>query len=206
MTRGPKNTQAGFTLIEVLISLFIFALIMVGTMTALTQSLRGKARLETSLNDLNAINSARAIIRSDIDAIVFRPLRDELGGQLLYSLTTDGDPLLSFTRAGLQNPGGLEIRGDLERVEYHFENGNLIRRSFDHVNPSSNGNEYDRVLIDSLTAAQVTGLIYRRGTFATADFLRVQNGDAQGLDGAAIVITLTDEFDEVSEHIFEVGS
>ena len=125
---------------------------------------------------------------------------------MLYSLTTDGDPLLSFTRAGLQNPGGLEIRGDLERVEYHFENGNLIRRSFDHVNPSSNGNEYDRVLIDSLTAAQVTGLIYSRGTFATADFLRVQNGDAQGLDGAAIVITLTDKFDEVSEHIFEVGS
>jgi len=97
------NNQAGFTLVEVLISLFIFSLITAGTMTALTQSLRGKDRLAASMEELNQLNSARAIMRADMSTLTLRPSRDELGGINPYVLTTDGEALLSFTRRGREN-------------------------------------------------------------------------------------------------------
>ena len=203
---GAKPREAGFTLIEVLISLFIFAIISAGTMTAFTQSLRGKARLGEAVAELNALNSARAIIQSDMGALVLRPLRDELGGTLPYTLTTDGEPLLSFTRAGVENPGGLERRGDLARIEYHFEEGRLIRRSFEHVYPAPNTQSFDRVLLEGLQAAEIQGLIYSLGDFATSDFLRIERGAEEGLDGVALLITLTDAQGEASEHIFEMGT
>ena len=52
---GHTHNDAGFTLVEVLISMFIFALLTAGTMTALTQSLRGKASLDTSMEALNRV-------------------------------------------------------------------------------------------------------------------------------------------------------
>lgn len=142
--------EAGFTLIEVLISLFIFALISVGTMSALTQTLRGKARLDAAVSGINNLNSARAIMRADMASITLRPLRDELGGILPYSLTTDGEALLTFVRRGRSNPGGLEARGDLERVEYIFEDARLVRRSFSHENPSSDPQYFDSVLLSDI--------------------------------------------------------
>ena len=59
--------------------MFIFALLTAGTMTALTQSLRGKASLDTSMEALNELNAARAILRSDMSTLTLRPSRDELG-------------------------------------------------------------------------------------------------------------------------------
>lgn len=150
ISANTNNGEAGFTLIEVLISLFIFAIISVGTMSALTQSLRGKARLDAAVSDINNLNSARAIMRADMASITLRPLRDELGGTLPYSLTTDGEALLTFVRRGRPNPGGLEARGDLERVEYIFEDGRFIRRSFTHENPSASPEYFDRVLLSDI--------------------------------------------------------
>ncbi len=201
----PKAREAGFTLIEVLISLFIFAIISAGTMTALTQSLRGKARLGEAVAELNALNSARAIIQSDMGALVLRPMRDELGGTLPYMLTTDGEPLLTFMRAGVENPGGLERRGDLARIEYRFEDGKLIRRSFEHVYPAPNTKSFDRVLMEDLQAAEIQGLTYSLGNYATSDFLRIETGGEDTLNGVALLLTLTDGQGEASEHIFEMG-
>ena len=203
---SPKPREAGFTLVEVLISLFIFAIISAGTMTAFTQSLRGKARLGEAVGELNALNSARAIIQSDMGALVLRPMRDELGGTLPYMLTTDGEALLTFMRAGVENPGGIERRGDLARIEYHFEQGSLIRRSFEHVYPAPNTKSFDRILLSDLQGAEVQGLIYSLGNFSTSDFLRIERGAQDGLGGTALLLTLTDAKGEVSEHIFEMGS
>jgi len=159
----PPNKESGFTLVEVLISLFIFSLISVGTMTALTQSLRGKDRLAASMEEINQLNAARAIIRSDMAALTLRISRDELGGINPYVLTTDGEALLSFTRRGKQNPSGIEKRGDLERVEYHFENDAFIRRSYAHENPAQEATSFDRVLIDNLQDTKLYAVTYQFG-------------------------------------------
>lgn len=203
MTKVTYN-EAGFTLVEVLISLFIFALISVGTMTALTQSLQGKDRLAASMEEINQLNAARAIMRADMSALTLRTSRDELGGINPYVLTTDGEALLSFTRRGAQNPSGLEKRGDLERVEYHFESGALIRRSYAHENPAQLAAKYDRVLLDELERADITAIGYGDGRVITLEDFRLEAGAT--LKPSAVIIELTDNFGAVTEHLFEIGA
>ena len=197
------NNQAGFTLVEVLISLFIFSLITAGTMTALTQSLRGKDRLAASMEELNQLNSARAIMRADMSTLTLRPSRDELGGINPYVLTTDGEALLSFTRRGRENPSGFEARGDLERVEYHFEEDALIRRSYAHENPAQLPTKFDRILLDGLKTVDVKAIGYGDGRIITLEDFRLEA--SARLVPVAILIEVTDEYDEITEHLFEIG-
>ncbi len=203
---GHCHNDAGFTLVEVLISLFIFALISVGTMTALTQSLQGKDRLAASMDELNQLNAARAILRADISALTLRPGRDELGGLEPYVLTTDGEALLSFTRRGHQNPSGLEMRGDLERVEYHFEDGALIRRSYAHENPAQLAKTYDRILLDNLEDAQLYAVTYQFNRLSKIEGLRLEPSATNALKPNAILIEVTDRYGDVTEHLFEIGA
>jgi len=200
------HKEAGFTLVEVLISLFIFSLIAVGTMTALTQSLQGKERLKSSVSEINQLNAARAIIRADITALTLRPMRDELGGFMPYVLTTDGDALLTFTRRGVENPGGLEARGDLQRIEYHFENGNLIRRTLAHENPAQSPRTFDRILLGDLQDVTYSAMIYQFDSFAKVEGLRIPASAGGEVKPAAILVEITDEFGDVTEHIFELGT
>jgi len=200
------HKEAGFTLVEVLISLFIFALITVGTITALTQSLRGKDRLAASMEELNQLNAARAIMRADMSSLTLRTSRDELGGINPYVLTTDGEALITFTRRGTQNPSGLERRGDLESVEYHFEEGALIRRSYVHENPSQEPASFDRILLDELQETKLYAVVYQFNDLSKIDGLRLEPSTNDALKPNAILIEVTDEFGELTEHLFEIGA
>lgn len=201
-----RHNEAGFTLVEVLISLFIFALISVGTMMALTQSIQGKDRLAASMDEINQLNAARAILRADMSALTLRNGRDELGGLEPYVLTTDGEALLSFTRRGHQNPSGLEQRGDLERVEYHFENGALIRRSYAHENPAQLAKTFDRILLDNLEDAQLYAVTYQFNSLSKIEGLRLEPSATNALKPNAILIEVTDNYGELTEHLFEIGA
>lgn len=217
VTDSPSFNEAGFTLIEVLISLFIFALISVGTMTALTQSLQGKTRLNQAVDEINKINSVRSILRADMSAVTLRPMRDELGGIMPFSLTTDGDALLSFVRRGRENPGGLEKRGDLERVEYLLINGDFIRRSFAHENPNSDPQYFDRVLLGNVQDVQIfahsprargglSGLASNRQEFFRVPPIRaVQTSSDANFDRpAALSIEITGPLGVMTPHFFEL--
>lgn len=200
------HKDAGFTLVEVLISLFIFALLTAGTMTALTQSYRSKDHLAASMEELNQLNAARAIMRADFSALTLRTSRDELGGINPYVLTTDGEALLSFTRRGKQNPSGLEKRGDLERVEYHFEDGALIRRSYAHENPAQSAIRYDRILLEGLQDTKLYAVVYQFNALSKIEGVRLQASATGALKPNAILIEVTDKYGELTEHLFEIGA
>ena len=102
-----QRGQAGFTLIEVLIAMFIFSLISVGATSALTSSLRGKAVMNERLDAISEIETARAIMRSDFAHIQLRQTRDAYGGVSPYGLSGGIEELINFTRSGRMNPGGL---------------------------------------------------------------------------------------------------
>ena len=63
---------------------------------------------------------------------------------------------MTFTRAGRENPGGLEKRGSIQRVAYVFEDNKLIRRSYAADNPAPLTPLRDRVLIDKIETASVS--------------------------------------------------
>lgn len=203
MINNPNNSQRGFTLIEVLVSLFIFSIISIGATTALTQSLKTKEQLASVMDELNEINIARTIIKNDMSAITLRSSRDELGDKRPYSLFSDSTVLLSFTRRGLENPGGLEKRGDLERVNYVFEEGSLIRISYEHENPGQMPNTYRLVLLKNIKDIKIKGVKYENNSI-----IKVNNSDIRFSNieiplVRAIVLEVTDKNNGLTEHFFE---
>mgnify|MGYP001162885623 FL=1 len=205
MINNPNNSQRGFTLIEVLVSLFIFSIISVGATTALTQSLKTKEQLASVMDELSEINIARTIIKNDMSAITLRASRDELGDKRPFSLFSDSTVLLSFTRRGLENPGGLEKRGDLERVNYVFEEGSLIRISYEHENPGQMPNTYRLVLLKNIEDIKIKGIKYENNSM-----IKVNNSDIRFSNieiplVRAIVLEVTDKNNDLTEHFFELN-
>ncbi len=149
------NNQAGFTLVEVLIAMFIFSLITAGSMSALSSALAGKAALSQRVSDMTDVEMARILIKSDLSNLVLVPKRDAFGGTEPNIVSGGFENLLDFTRAGRQNPGGLEARGDLERVVYIFEDGRFIRRALGQVFPAPDTAVRERVLLSGLLSCDI---------------------------------------------------
>lgn len=151
-----RHRESGFTLVEMLIALFIFALISAGTMTALTGALSARAQVKIRLSDIADIEIMRALIKSDMRHMILRENRDSFGVKepLILSGGYD-DNLITFTRSGRANPGGLQKRGDLQRVTYIFEQGALIRRALTVENPSQAAEPQDRILMAGLTDIEI---------------------------------------------------
>ncbi len=150
-----NRSNAGFTLVEMMMALFIFSILSVGAMSAMFASIQTKDRLSEAVEAVGEIETARALIKSDLANLVLRPTRDPYGNPELYLLSGGVDTLLSFTRTGRENPGGLEKRGSTQRVAYVFEDDKLIRRSFAVDNPAPLTPLRDRVLIDNIEDVSV---------------------------------------------------
>lgn len=97
----------GFTLLEVLISLSIFAVISVGAFSILQSSFASYRQSEQRMEQFEAFNRMLGSLESDLSQSIDRPIRD-----------TDGDTLaafigqlesLEFTHGGWNNrPGAIE--------------------------------------------------------------------------------------------------
>lgn len=150
-----QSHEGGFTLVEILVALFIFSLISVGSLSAMSTSLQGKAQIEAQTDKMRQLDLARAIMVADMSALESRAVRDPLGGYEPYIFEGGSDVLMRFTRNGRDNPGALAPRGDVQRVEYIFESGQLIRRARLNANPAQNTGYTSRTLLDGLTAAEL---------------------------------------------------
>lgn len=125
-------------------------------MSAMFGSITTKDRLGEAVDAVAEIETSRALMKSDLASIILRPNRDPYGNLEQYALSGGVETLLSFTRAGRENPGGLEKRGGVQRVAYVFEDNKLIRRSFAADNPAPLTPLRDRVLVDGLENAVVS--------------------------------------------------
>ncbi|MDY6943030.1 MAG: type II secretion system minor pseudopilin GspJ [Pseudomonadota bacterium] len=120
----------GFTLLELVVALSIFAVMAVmaygglnGVIDGRTQTLDTQARWET-------LQKAIAVMSHDIRQASIRPVRDELG-DLQPALHAEHytDSILAFTRDGWLNPLG-QPRSSLQRVGYRVDSQTLYRLNY----------------------------------------------------------------------------
>lgn len=146
-----RKGQCGFTLIEVLAAMAVFALIAVLSIGVLRAAIDGRERLDAHADRLNALQQARNVLRQDLAQLVLRPVRGEFGGQSPISFSggqaLEGEALLRLVRRGWENPGGLQRRSNLQHVTYLIEDRRLIRRSRPLLDPAPGLPETDRVLL-----------------------------------------------------------
>lgn len=118
----------GFTLLELMIAMAIFAFIAVGAYYMLNTFITAKERTDVHSVRLAQLQRAMLIISRDFEQVVPRPIRDEVD-EISPAMIGMPNGAVEFTRNGWTNPTGA-ARSDLQRVRYEFEQGKLWRSSW----------------------------------------------------------------------------
>jgi general secretion pathway protein J len=152
MTR-PVSAETGMTLIETLIALFVIALMATAGAVMTGQTLRGARVLETRGEASSELAVALNTISADLAAYTGRPSQDAALSEPAaafagYAPRADGR-LMLFVRNGWSNTAEA-ARSDLQRVEYRFEGGNLIRRSWLTPDPGPATPIVDEMLLSGI--------------------------------------------------------
>ncbi len=118
----------GFTLLELLVAIAIFALIGLGAYTALFAVLDARAATQKQSERLAAVQYAVDTLVDDLRQAVNRPIRATRPARRapLYAPGERSDPLIAVTRGGRANPADLP-RSTLARVRWHLDDGALER-------------------------------------------------------------------------------
>lgn len=120
--------QRGFTLIEILVAVAVFAVLSALAYGTLSQTLTGAEVLSSRMERLESIQRTMRLISRDFLQLAPRPVRDELGDGYDPALTTafGSGFAVELTRGGWSNSMALP-RGTQQRAAYQLEDDELIR-------------------------------------------------------------------------------
>lgn len=156
-----RATQRGLTLPELLVALFVFALISSVGVYVLRLAVDGREQLTSVDDTLREWQLARIIIRQDMIQAVNRTVRDEFGeyqaGPMLGGLGFSGRtptagerPLVAFVRGGWSNYDAHTPRSSLQYVEYVLTDNAIVRRSRAYLDDARDLPERDRALFQGV--------------------------------------------------------
>lgn len=141
----------GFTLVEMLVALFVFGLISAAGVTLLRSTADSQIHLRDKLGERATLSRLSNLIEADLAQAVPRPARIEDGSTRAAFETGDGK-LFTFSRIGAA-PDAASGQSSLARIAYRLNGGKLVRSASAHADGAGGGS--DAVLIDGLTQAAV---------------------------------------------------
>ncbi|VAW69477.1 hypothetical protein MNBD_GAMMA10-1792 [hydrothermal vent metagenome] len=144
----------GFTLIEVMIAMAIFAIVSSLAYTGLQSVMNSKVKTESALERLQQLQMTMLTLSSDMQQISSREGHDALGGRLLSFTTQDASLLVDFTRGGWRNPAN-QARSTLQRVAYRIDEDQLIRIHWPHVDRADDELRVERTLISNIESLEL---------------------------------------------------
>ena len=121
-----RSYERGFTLIEVLVAISIFAIISLASTQLLRSVITTQSIVNISNESINDVSRALNIISRDISQVVPRNIRDEYGDLSNALVIGSGEYILELSRTGWNNPA-LHTRSELQRVAYGLSDGVLYR-------------------------------------------------------------------------------
>ena len=127
---AARRNARGFTLLEVLIAVAIFAVVSIMALGGYNQLIKESDRINENIVRTRAIQLAVQRMVQDFAEIEPRPIRQPLGNapEPVLKAEPSAEQLAEFTRAGWSNPAGVP-RPTLQRVAYRFED-NKLRRDY----------------------------------------------------------------------------
>jgi len=184
------NRQWGFTLLELLVAMAIFAIIGLAATGGLNAVIDQSAAAKRSLGELNDLQGTMRFLTTDLYALHPRSVRDELGRGDEPALIADGQDnyIIRFSREGWRNPAGLP-RSTIQRVQYRLDEETLIREHWPVLDRTLANEPVALELMEGVTELEFEYLDYSDQW--QAQWPPVQPGGATELWPRAVRINLT---------------
>jgi general secretion pathway protein J len=149
--------RAGFTLIEVVVALFIAAIMFAIGYRALNQAMIDRDSLTIAQDRVTEIQRGIRVVAQDFAQLAARAARDTQGtGELQAAITATArdNTLVTFSRTGWSNPAGIQRPAE-QRVRYRFIDGSLVRDHWLSVDPALNSEPRQRVVLTKVQSVEI---------------------------------------------------
>ena len=149
------RTMRGFTLLELLIAIAIFALLGLGTYRMLDSVLQTDKVTRAHEVQLRELVRAIAAFERDVLQVQARPVRDPFGDVRAALLGDDlENPSLELTRSGWRNPLG-QPRADLQRVRWQLSGEQWQRQYWTVLDQAQDSQPQVQKALEGVTAMQL---------------------------------------------------
>lgn len=148
----------GFTLVEMMVALFVFALIASAGITIMRFAVDNQAIVRERTDRLGELQRARALLKGDLIQAAARRTRDASGRAMreaFFGGNNPAQPLLRFTRRGWENPDA-GPRASLQYVEYRLNEGRLERAAATALDGGTRG--APQILMERVSTADIAFL------------------------------------------------
>lgn len=205
--------QRGFTLIEVLVALFISAIVAVMAYGGLSSALAQRETIQQNAERTKDMLQFWTLLERDVMQMVAKPIRDGYEQQqpALVGGAANID-FLAFTRSGWYNPAG-NPRSHLQRVNYTLQDGAIQRAMWADVDATSLSEAQSAVVLEEVDEVFVRFLRVGEGSrddglggeWLDEWALRDPDKWLDVLPAAVEVIVVTPDWGEV-RRLFEVAA
>ncbi|MDR6267603.1 type II secretion system protein GspJ [Roseobacter sp. N2S] len=202
MSAGKPDTEAaerGFTLLELIVVLAVFALVATMSLQAMTGTLRTRDRLVKVESQTAEITRVLALLRADLQAAVPLEFHD-VNGQIQSSFEiAQGSEQLAFSVSGRFALPGEQSAG-LGRVIWRFDRSTqqVLRQSWPTLIPADRASLSPEVVV----ATGISGFDVRRldgdGNWVSGPDDSLGAGTSSGLPRAVDVVIDTAAFGRIS--------
>ncbi|MBF0371175.1 MAG: type II secretion system minor pseudopilin GspJ [Magnetococcales bacterium] len=154
-TGSPPICAAGFTLIELIVALAVFAVLSTMAYGGLSALLRVEERVSFQAESLSRLQVAFAFMERDVEQMVGRGIKDEDGLQRSALVGGEGaEWLLELTRQGWPNPRKVR-RSGLQRVAYRLEEEKLERHYWWTLDRAPDAAKESALLLEGVKRAEI---------------------------------------------------